>query len=405
MTYPAPYEISHLTKLQKATSPQKNLFAPFFCILNFICKFNWSIVTQSAEFCILSMAGASVFGGGADIPHSRRSLMSDDGFVETEIRNTSLRHIMSVLQDQFDPGERIPSYESSQEQHWRGRSMRNSDSASSESVLNIPMTSQSSLRSGTNSLSHFPPIVTTTNMRSRSTVELGLPRIRERERGRERDRGSSPVRATSRLFKTVGLKFLSARQHFLLATCRDMSLIPCVVGLCRSWWVLFDSGAPETANPVITTARLSEHFLTGLWCIVAGYLLFSVLDGLMVRWIVGYLITGAIVRMAAMSAILVAIEEYLVAAFSAEGFNYALHTWILISCALTVMFIVQNFITSNIDLKGKYRPRFFDFYKIAVFAVVPVGMASFITMIGLLRSLLILRLDIDLQRTLAGITT
>lgn len=143
---------------------------------------------------------------------------------------------------------------------------------------------------------------------------------------------------------------------------------------------------------------MSEHFLTGIWCIVAGYLLFSVLDGLMVRWIVGYSITGAIVRMAASTAILVAIEEFLLAALSAEGYNYALHTWILISCALTVLFIAQNFITSNIDLKGKYRPRFFDFYKIVVFAVVPVGMASFITMIGLLRSLLILRLDIDVQR-------
>lgn len=346
------------------------------------------------------MAGASAFSSEAGPRnHSRRTLLSDDGMAGPDTRNTLLRPIMAVLQDPFDPGERIPSYESSQEQHWRGSSMRTSASASSDSALNVTLHLPALLRSG--SSSHLPPIVTTTNMRSRTSADPGLHRIRERERGRERDRGSSPVRGTSRLVKTVGLKFLSARQHFLLATCRDLSLIPCVVGLCRSWWVLFDSGSDEIAKSVITTARVSEHFLTGLWCIVAGYLLFSVLDGLMVRWIVGYLITGAIVRMAAMSAILVAVEEYLVAAFSAEGFNYALHTWILISCALTVMFIVQNFITSNIDLKGKYRPRFFDFYKIAVFAVVPVGMASFITMIGLLRSLLILRLDIDLQRILA----
>ena len=74
--------------------------------------------------------------------------------------------------------------------------------------------------------------------------------------------------------------------------------------------------------------------------------------------------------------------------------------WELYSNNLTPTQILKEGLSStcNIDLKGKYRPRFFDFYKIVVFAVVPVGMASFITMIGLLRSLLILRLDIDVQR-------
>lgn len=254
-----------------------------------------------------------------------------------------VRPLMQVQHAYYDPGERIPSYELSQEQH-RQRPRR------------------------------APPIVTTTNTRDLAPV-----------------REHSPA---SRLLKTLGLRFLNARQHFLLAACRDLLLVPCVKGLFRAWWVLFDrhdTFAPHS----ITSARMSEHFLTGIWCVVAGYLLYSVLDGLMVRWIVTYSTTGAIVRMLTMLAILVAVEEYVLAAFLAEGYQYALHTWILISCALTVLYIAQNFITSNIDLKGKIRPRFFDFYTIAVFAVVPVGMASFITMIGLLRLLLILRLDID----------
>ncbi|KAM9917382.1 hypothetical protein OXX80_013286 [Metschnikowia pulcherrima] len=149
--------------------------------------------------------------------------------------------------------------------------------------------------------------------------------------------------------------------------------------------------------PVLTTTNMRNRGSVDTTNGRPRYLSYSVLDGLMVRWIVSYTTTGSIVRMATMSAILVAIEQYLVAAFSAEGYNYALHTWILISCALTLLYIGQNFVTSNIDLKGKYRPRFFDFYNIVVFAVVPVGMASFITMIGLLRSLLILRLDVDQQ--------
>lgn len=291
----------------------------------------------------------------------------------------------------FDPEDRVPSYESSQEQHVHqiGRDAlpavsRSSLRAGSQRIPDqsaLQPSPASLLRSLVLSAGSQPPIMTTTNTRSR---------LSER---------SSRQQAEGKSLKNLGLKFLNARQHFLLAACRDVSLIPCIVGLFRSWWVLvLESLSSLSAG--ITSARMSEHFLTGVWCLVAGYLSYSVLDGLMVRWIVTYSTSAAIVRMLLMLTILMAIEQYLVAAFSAEGYTYALHTWILISCALTLLYIVQNFVTSNIDLKGKKRARFFDFYNIAVFAVVPVGVASFITMIGLLRSLLILRLDVDLQRKL-----
>lgn len=284
---------------------------------------------------------------------------------------------LPVQQNLYDPGERIPSYELSQEQH---RSQ---------------VRPRLALRGGSTPLADAsPPILTTTNFRGRYT-ESRPSRVREWDRDRVT---ASPARSGRKTLKNLGLKFLNARQHILLAFCRDVSLAPCIVGLFQSWWVLVRATPRvESTSSVVTAARNSEHFLTGIWCIVAGYLLYSVLDGLMVRWIVTYSTTGAIVRMLSMSTILIAIERYLVAAFSAEGYAYALHTWILISCALTVLYIVQNFVTSNIDLKGNRRARFFDFYNIVVFAVVPVGLASFITMIGVLRSLLILRMDIDLQ--------
>lgn len=267
-------------------------------------------------------------------------------------------HLMPVQHQLFDPGERIPSYESSQEQH--------------ERLL---------LRSNEN-----PAIITTTNLRSRNPTG--------------RTGGTQTQEATARRsLKRLGLRFLNARQHFLLAACRDISLIPPLVGLSKSWGKFFYSSLDLETLSSITSARLSEHFLTGVWCLVASHLLFSVLDGLMVRWIVTYSTTGAIVRMLSMSSMLVVLEKYVLAALTApEGYNYALHTWILISCALTVLYIGQNFVTLNIDGKGQYRARFFDFYHIAVFAVVPIGLASFITMVGLLRSLIILRLDIDSWR-------
>lgn len=209
--------------------------------------------------------------------------------------------------------------------------------------------------------------------------------------------------------KRVGLRLLNARQHFALACCRDVSLIPCIIGLFQSWSRVFEGSycfsAAEKAAPQlqtsITSARMSEHFLTGVWCIVAGYLTYAILDGLMIRWIVTYSTPAAIVRMLSMSTIIITIEQYLLSAFSADGYKYGLHIWILISCCLTFLYFVQNFVTLNLDLRGKSRARFFDFYNIAVFAVVPVGFASFITMIVLLQSLLILRLDVEVRTSVA----
>ncbi|PIS53003.1 hypothetical protein CJI97_002660 [Candidozyma auris] len=312
---------------------------------------------------------------------------------------------MPVLCNVFDPDEPVPSYESSQEHH-RSRSeirVPESDNLRREpreplslecappEPMGISDPSLASVNSNTSSGSTLSNGATLLSNGTRSNR-----RGREARESREHSREPQPRK---RSLKNLGLKFLNARQHFLLAVCRDVSLVPCIMGLCDSWWIVFISSEKFSGESAgITTARGSEHFLEGIWCIVAGYLSYSVLDGLMVRWIVTYSITGAIVRMLSMSTILVAVEQYLVSAFSAEGYQYGLHTWILISCALTLLYIVQNFVTSNIDLKGKRRARFFDFYNIVVFAVVPVGLASFITMIGLLRSLLILRLDIEEQR-------
>ncbi|KAG7194351.1 uncharacterized protein KQ657_004563 [Scheffersomyces spartinae] len=222
---------------------------------------------------------------------------------------------------------------------------------------------------------------------------------------------STGYKNPAKSLKQIGLKFLNARQHFALAICRDICLVPPLIGLFQSWKRVFfesyfaSSVLSTTWATDFTSARTAEHFLTGIWCIVAAYLSYAVLDGLMVRWIVNYLAPAAIVRMLSMSTILIAVEQYTVSAFSANGYKYGLHIWILVSCIMTGAYIIQNFVTSNLDLKGKRKQRFFDFYNIVVFAVVPVGFASFLTMIGLLRSLLILRLDLELNEVLRQMAT
>ena len=158
--------------------------------------------------------------------------------------------------------------------------------------------------------------------------------------------------------KQLGLKFLNARQHFLLASCRDVSLIPPLIGLIRSWRMIYSNDANNYSQVLngdgVTLIRGSEHFLTGLWCIVAGYLSYSILDSLLVRWIMTYLTSAAIVRVLSMLTIIITIELYLINTTSAIT-DYGLHIWIFISCVLTFTYIVQNFVTSNLELINYYK--------------------------------------------------
>lgn len=278
----------------------------------------------------------------------------------------------------FDPYEVVPSYEASQRMHNQG-SHTPIDDLVRPSQLYTPIPSLP-----------IPQAVhmTESNSSNESTLNnLIIPSSSTRV--------NMMMKRTS--IKQLGLKFLNARQHFLLAFCRDVSLIPPVIGLVQSWKLTYYN--EHNIEILDNSPRGCEYFLTGIWCIVSAYLSYSILDSLLVRWIVTYLTSAAIVRVLSMLTIIITIELFLVGAFSDSGQKYGLHIWLLISCFLTFVYIVQNFVTSNLEISSRKgirkTARFFDIYNIVVFAVVPVGLASFVTMIGLLRSLLLLRMDID----------
>lgn len=197
--------------------------------------------------------------------------------------------------------------------------------------------------------------------------------------------------------KNFGLKVLNARQHFLLTICRDSVMVPSLIYAFQcfreSYSIILRPNSTSFLQNLLTPS-CSEVFLTGLWCLVASYLAFSVIDGLMIRWIVTYQTTAAILRVLSLSLFLIAMEQAALQIFSPDSV-YTLHSWIIISCVLTGAYIIQNFVTSNLDLQKKKRERSVDYYNITVYAVVPIGLASFVSMCLLLRSLLILRLDVD----------
>ncbi|ODQ78988.1 hypothetical protein BABINDRAFT_162067 [Babjeviella inositovora NRRL Y-12698] len=200
-------------------------------------------------------------------------------------------------------------------------------------------------------------------------------------------------------FRRLGLTSLNPRQHFALSMCRDISFLPPVVGLLRAWNRAFFYSPPnQSLIDQLSSSTSVEHFLTGIWCIVAGYLSYCILDGLMVRWIVTYSISAAIVRMLSFSALVISLEQLILTVLASpdNATHYLLHSWILISCIMTIAYVCESFVTSNLFKSSK--KRYFDYYNITVFAVVPVGLASFATMIGILRSLIILRLDIETRR-------
>ncbi|EMG48106.1 hypothetical protein G210_1387, partial [Candida maltosa Xu316] len=186
----------------------------------------------------------------------------------------------AIIAAQFDPYEVVPSYEASQRMHAHsgsgvGGTSTPIDDLSRPTQIYTPIPS----------LPIPQPISESTVMSESNSSEMSL-------NNNIIPQSSTRITMKRTSIKQLGLKFLNARQHFLLAFCRDVSLIPPCIGLVKAWRLSYYNN--EIIDNVLTSARGSEHFLTGLWCIVAAYLSYSILDSLLVRWIVIYSTSAAI---------------------------------------------------------------------------------------------------------------
>ncbi|VEU23584.1 DEKNAAC104551 [Brettanomyces naardenensis] len=278
--------------------------------------------------------------------------------------------------------------------------------------------------------------------------------------------------------KELGLKRLTPREHFFVAICRDISLVLILKNCFVFWTKWYQMVTSEKGHSSFTSVWATEFFLAGIWCMVSGLLSYSILDGLMARWMVMYTVQAAIIRILSMSLLIIVLVELLNYMFNNSSNEFCLAAWIIISCVLTFVYIIQNYITSNLRLneillqdernkedmgldtddttgdgsqdlpssaaasstafdpnyrippppsaslhrrnndssqhlrhgsrsqsqlgeaesKKPERPRrTVDLYNLTVFAVVPIGVASFITMCGLVRLVVILRLEIGLK--------
>ncbi len=262
--------------------------------------------------------------------------------------------------------------------------------------------------------------------------------------------------------KEIGLKRLNPRQHFTVAISRDISLVLILKNLLIFWTKWYKMIMSPSKNSSWTAVWATEFFLAGIWCLVSALLSYCILDGLMARWMVMYTLQGAVIRILSISLLIISLIELLNYMFNNPKNEFCLAAWIIISCVLTFIFIVQNYVTSNLRLneillrnaksqgnnqhsteiasigssaegvgeaadmftdsgslhrridhtlqrestsscaelnKRKFEKphRTVDLYNLTVFAVVPIGVASFITMCGLVRLVVILRLEIGLK--------
>lgn len=241
--------------------------------------------------------------------------------------------------------------------------------------------------------------------------------------------------------KRYGLNRLNARQHIIVTICRDVpiySILKNLIVILIQWYRLI-----KRPYEHVVSVRATEFFLASLWCLVSALLSYMILDGFMVRWMVIYAIQAVIIRILSMSLIIVMIIETVNYTFNNNENGFCLTVWILISCILTIIFIVQCFMSNNLLMQEKMKKmensnaelsrtrvegqdqnlcntnslevgsgvsaststnsancgvaRKIDYYNLVVFAVVPIGVASFISTVGLIRLLLILRLDVSME--------
>ncbi|KAK9477345.1 N-glycosylation protein-domain-containing protein [Lipomyces japonicus] len=179
--------------------------------------------------------------------------------------------------------------------------------------------------------------------------------------------------------------FLGPRLNFGFTICKALSLPPSLYGMgycLYQAWLLQGSTADASA-------RSLELVLAALWCTVSAYLSYAFIDGLMLRWLVMYSLPATILRLLSINTLMGALTRLIVGACAGRDQANLLPTWIVIACILTTAYAIQTFVTSNIAIEQ--RARRVDLYRIVVFAVVPVGFMSFVTMLGLIRSLVLIR--------------
>lgn len=205
-------------------------------------------------------------------------------------------------------------------------------------------------------------------------------RAHEKDQG---SRGRAGLKIQSRARRP-----LRKRVYWILFGLRTLSCAPSAFAV---WEYVEDARKCYVATGSITACSFNT-WLPAIWCIVSGYMTWLGLRGMILRWVFTYNELAAVFRV-----ITCVLINYL-AISTLTHFRHSrgttnmidLQIWILISVLLTTLYTLQTFITS--DLGQSKRGKTLDLFHIAVYAVIPIGLASFLTMIALIRNLMLVQL-------------
>lgn len=183
----------------------------------------------------------------------------------------------------------------------------------------------------------------------------------------------------------LGRRFISPTMYALFFLLRLLSCAPCLYK--ASHYLAATIVCFQTAKPPMHCAP--DTLLPALWALVSAYMTYVASDGMMVRWIVTYSAPAAIIRMFA-SVLLNLLWVHFLGQFNGTP-TINLQMWVLISCVSTAVYILHSFIASN--MASGTKDRTLNLFRIAVYAVVPVGLASFVSMIGLIRTVMLMQFE------------
>lgn len=148
--------------------------------------------------------------------------------------------------------------------------------------------------------------------------------------------------------------------------------------------MLLDAGSFWLLEHDRTYDRFWLKVASTMWCLVSSYLSFAFTDGMMLRWLFSYGPVATLVRLLVLNVFNYYITTSILSVADGKS-KFVLPAWIFISVLFTGAYCVQDWLTSNIAVIGRENAkRRLNFLEVAVFCVVPVGLASFFTMIMLL---------------------
>ncbi|PRT53364.1 N-glycosylation protein eos1 [Wickerhamiella sorbophila] len=184
----------------------------------------------------------------------------------------------------------------------------------------------------------------------------------------------------------LGRRLIRGHMYWLLVASKVLSLLPYCLTVAE--YLLLAEPCFQQHN--LAPCRTSALY-PAVWCMASGYMAYLSLDGLIVRWIVTYSQIAATVRMVSC----VLLNYLFIQSFSRFGTSdiQALQIWVFITCVLTVSYILQSFIASNMAANTKERT--LNLFHTAVYAVIPIGLASFFTMIGMIRTVMMLQYQLN----------